>query len=523
MNPETLSALSEIVPQRRGAMRQADGVLAALDAEHGTAVLEQESVRLALYGLMAPDELRSWAERFAKKRFPKPADNALVLARLPWRSRHDLALATIQWLGLGPDYLPTIDHRAPTVTSVESFSCRPPLRDYQDEVRLAILNRLASGDTKLLVQMPTGAGKTRTAMDALVAWANRGSLFAHGRAILWLAHVEELCEQAAQAFESSWREIGDGTASVVRFWGQHKPSVADCAGGFVVSTYQKLASMRSSSPEEIGALADLTVLVVADEAHKAVAPSFRASLDEFSRRSTAVIGLSATPGRGLEQIGENARLASFFDRNLISPSLGEEPISELRRRGVLAAINYSVVESGVSVDLSAGERESAAAMDLPGSVMSRLARSVPRNRAIVKVIEDEVSAGRSCLVFACSVEHSKLLVTALRLIGVRAGHIDADVPRRERRMMVNEIRSREMRVLSNFGVLSTGLDVPQISTVVITRPTTSVVLYSQMVGRGLRGPSSGGNAECNLVDVRDNFTAFGAVDSVYNSFKDYWR
>ena len=84
------------------------------------------------------------------------------------------------------------------------------------------------------------------------------------------------------------------------------------------------------------------------------------------------------------------------------------------------------------------------------------------------------------------------------------------------------ILDRELSILLNFGVLSTGFDAPGVDTVMITRPTSSVVLYSQMAGRGLRGPSAGGQAECTLVDVLDNLTRFGAVEIVYDAFKGYW-
>ena len=91
-----------------------------------------------------------------------------------------------------------------------------------------------------------------------------------------------------------------------------------------------------------------------------------------------------------------------------------------------------------------------------------------------------------------------------------------------RKAAIEGFRSGDFDVLVNYGVLTTGFDAPRIRTVVVTRPTTSLVLYSQMIGRGLRGPNMGGGAECNLIDIKDNFTAFGDIDAVYNYFEDYW-
>lgn len=77
-------------------------------------------------------------------------------------------------------------------------------------------------------------------------------------------------------------------------------------------------------------------------------------------------------------------------------------------------------------------------------------------------------------------------------------------------------------VLVNYGILSTGFDVPDISAVVITRPTSSIVLYSQMLGRGMRGTAAGGSDHFIVLDIRDNNDNFGEVNEVYNHFESLW-
>ena len=71
-------------------------------------------------------------------------------------------------------------------------------------------------------------------------------------------------------------------------------------------------------------------------------------------------------------------------------------------------------------------------------------------------------------------------------------------------------------------MLTTGFDAPNTDAVMITRPTNSPVLYSQMIGRGLRGPLIGGTEFCKMIDVRDNIGEFGDADTVYEIFEDYW-
>ena len=79
-------------------------------------------------------------------------------------------------------------------------------------------------------------------------------------------------------------------------------------------------------------------------------------------------------------------------------------------------------------------------------------------------------------------------------------------------------------VLVNFGVLTTGFDAPRASAVVIARPTQSLVLYTQMVGRGIRGPKAGGTKECTILTVVDpNLPGFGDVAKAFLNWEDVWR
>ena len=80
----------------------------------------------------------------------------------------------------------------------------------------------------------------------------------------------------------------------------------------------------------------------------------------------------------------------------------------------------------------------------------------------------------------------------------------------------------DLNILINFGVLTTGFDAPQINTVIIARPTFSIVLYSQMVGRALRGPKNGGNKKNKLITLKDNLM-HGNMDELFENFETVWR
>ena len=78
-------------------------------------------------------------------------------------------------------------------------------------------------------------------------------------------------------------------------------------------------------------------------------------------------------------------------------------------------------------------------------------------------------------------------------------------------------------VLCNYGVLTTGFDAPRTSAAVIVRPTRSLVLYSQMVGRAIRGPAAGGNEACEIVTIVDTaLPGFGDVADAFSNWEDVW-
>ena len=88
--------------------------------------------------------------------------------------------------------------------------------------------------------------------------------------------------------------------------------------------------------------------------------------------------------------------------------------------------------------------------------------------------------------------------------------------------LIEGFKSNKFQIMCNYGVLATGFDAPKIDVVCIARPTTSPVLYSQMIGRGMRGPKVGGTEQCVILEVTDNFIGLGTQDLLYKQFKEYW-
>jgi superfamily II DNA or RNA helicase len=107
--------------------------------------------------------------------------------------------------------------------------------------------------------------------------------------------------------------------------------------------------------------------------------------------------------------------------------------------------------------------------------------------------------------------------------GVKAKSVTGETFSNDRRQAVQDFSDGNLEVLINFNIFSTGFDDPTIDCVIIARPTFSVVLYSQMVGRGLRGPRNGGTENCLLINVIDNIVNLPDIENACNFFDREWE
>src|SRR5581483_8377485 len=168
----------------------------------------------------------------------------------------------------------------------------------------------------------------------------------------------------------------------------------------------------------------------------------------------------------------------------------------------------------------------AEALEVPKDIIARLAQDEQRNLCIIMAVEELAKRHARILVFAASVDHSRLLTSVLRARQIRADSVTADTPSRERDRIITAFKedSPDVRVLCNYGVLTTGFDAPRTSAAVIARPTKSLVLYSQMVGRVIRGVRAGGNKEAEIVTVVDSqLPGFGTVGEAFKNWEDVWE
>ena len=405
------------------------------------------------------------------------------------------------------------------------------LHDYQQVVSERLGNLLSGkGPRRGIISLPTGAGKTRVAVQAIIESIRDGRLDNSSSdadfsgPILWLADGEELCEQAIDAWSYLWRALGRQDTQLIlsRFWSSYEMEEEAAGVQVVVATWQKIL-LRAVEDDAFAWLAEAPVVII-DEAHGAYTPSYTRILEWLGRgtreRDKPLIGLTATPFRGRRDSAQTELLLRRFDNNRLDEGVfGEEhPQVRLQRDRVLARAHLEIL-GGASIDLTERELEEFKSKGwLSKSAEARLGRDEDRARTIVDSILSKPSVWR-IVVFAASVESARTLATLLTLQGRPAASIDQDTNPEDRRVSIERFKSGELKVLTNYAVLSQGFDAPMTDAVYITRPTSSEVRYQQMVGRGLRGPKNGGTEEVLIVNMIDNIVEFG--DSiVYQSMKD---
>ena len=406
-----------------------------------------------------------------------------------------------------------------------------PLFEHQRNAARAVYEHLTgSRPPRVLLHMPTGAGKTRTAMHVISLFLRHQAL--DEEVVVWLAHTEELCEQAAEEFSLAWANMGDRHLGLFRHFGPHRVDLDSIRGGFLVAGLQKL--YRDSLPRqtEFIELGRRSPLVIMDEAHSAIAPTYQHLLNLLTATrgmETRILGLSATPGRAGLDPEDSRRLAEFFAWNKVTLEVPgyASPVDYLQEQGYLARAEYiplrPPVEAGVEVS-AAEEQQIREGLDLPGSVINRLETNDRRNLLILLRVMDEADRGGKILLFACSVEHAYVLANLLVVKGYKAAAVSSRTPPERRRKVIADYRDTDaIQILTNYDVLTMGFDAPRTNVAVITRPTRSVVLYSQMVGRAARGPRAGGNTTCRIITVIDQIPGYRNIAEGFGYWENIWE
>lgn len=373
-----------------------------------------------------------------------------------------------------------------------------------------------------MAHLPTGAGKTRIA--CYVACSLLNHRFGAGKTVIWLASTEELCEQAAESLSAAWNHIGNRDVSIQRFWGSSDDRLHDVKEGFLVAGLPKLWALASKQTGFLAPSANAAAGVIFDEAHQAVAPTYSFVAEQLTAYGAPLLGLTATPGRGSRMSEEDYELAEMFDSHKVSicPRGHPSPVTYLIKNQFLADPDFITVPTASGMEL----REPSGPEDYREGELRSLGRDEAWRRLVSSTTEKALQRHRRVIVFCPSVSCAASAAETLREDGYRAETIFAETPSDQRRATVGTFRenSKEPMALLNFGVLTAGFDAPSTNCVIVARPTRSLVLYSQMVGRALRGPRSGGNRWATIYTIVDRRQkGFASVVDAFHHWEELWR
>ena len=421
--------------------------------------------------------------------------------------------------------------QSPVETFVEiepTYSLRP----YQKTAVDAVLQELHNSG-RVLLHAPTGAGKTRMGMSVVSAHMRRKD----PTMVLWLAPTKELVEQAAEAFQIAWTSHGDIYAVVIQWRGdgeKYSHGMGLKRNTMLVAGIQMAVQSTSALEECLQLLQNKVSLIVFDEAHQSPALTYSQLLERImgtDQTDCLLLGLSATPGRVDE--GETKELSEMYGGRKVNIAESKNPIKFLVSNGYLAKANfvlhpaiYGAVYGAVPNSRSDNSDDySPSDLDTLGDIDARNTQIVD---IVTKLFDDN---HKRVLVFTPSVSSAEKCARICReekdfeYANAVYGTMSPD----QRNHIIGNYRApitdiQQPQVIFNVNVLTAGVDVPKTSAVVIGKPTKSDVRIQQMIGRAVRGPKSGGNAEAYIHIITDkSFKKFVDLAKLYSTWDDLWE
>ena len=362
------------------------------------------------------------------------------------------------------------------------------LRYYQFENKLKIYNEWQNCKS-LMLQMPTGTGKTRLFVsivnDILACRMHDGII----PSVLLLVHRKELVNQIAETLASYGLEYGiiQAGAEESRFCHIQVASVQT-----LVRRLQRWGRVRFE-------------FVIIDEAHHTPSPTYMKILDAFS--DSKLLGVTATPHR-LDYWG----FAHIFDKLIVSP----DPM-EFIKSGFLSNYDYysvppecPIVDEINAIPIEKGDFAEDSLIRLLdcGSIRSQVVDSYMK-----------YGCGKKAIVYTINKAHNKHLCEEYQKRGISAVTIDCDTPQSERKQLLDEFKKGKIRIICNVNILSEGFDCPDVEVIQITRPTYSLSMYLQQVGRGLR--VSPVKDKSVFIDNVGSYLRFG-LPSEHRSWEKYF-
>ena len=402
----------------------------------------------------------------------------------------------------------------------------PPKSLYQHQHRaIQKLDTINRAPFAGLLVLPTGGGKTLTA----VHWILKNFIDKHKK-VLWIAHRHELLDQAFNTIVSNAYSalISNRTEFKYRIIsGSNKhanPVSIQVSDDIIIASKDSLNSGINYLLEQwTNNLSE--VLLVVDEAHHATAKTYRKLISAIKEKGNVstfkMLGLTATPFRTAE--GEKGFLKEVFPDDIIF----KEDLRNLITKGILAEPEFEELQTKLEIykELKPRDVKTIQAFDnLPEDIARKIAESSERNNQVVEHYIQNLDKYKQLLVFAIDKVHAialnklfnekgkekgiitkKEVRSELVVSDIRDANTGAKISANENSQKIQLFRNGETNVLVNVNIVTEGVDLPNVQTVFLTRPTTSTILMTQMIGRALRGEKAGGTEKAYVVSFIDEW------------------
>lgn len=378
------------------------------------------------------------------------------------------------------------------------------LRPYQERVVSGLWDwfiKNQHSDSHPIIEACVGAGKSLVIAEickrAVVGWP--------GTKIIVIVHQRELLEQNVEKLRRMWPEAKIGIWSAA----MGRKQLGDVTVATIGSIYKHAAAIANS----IGQVA----MILADECHL-IQPSedgmwrtFITEMRRYSNPGLRVCGLTGTPFRG------NGVWLTAGEKPLFTHITARVKIGELLELGFLAPLvpaNAPQLVDASKTKTSGGDYN-----------LGELEKLVDDDGVVLEACKSIVELGKNrkrWLVFCVTIEHAKHVGRVLTELGVKCGVVTGLADEKaDRKASLREFKFGDLQCVVNIGVLTTGFDAPEVDFIALLRPTKSLVLYVQMMGRGMRvigkdlvESIANGKENCLVADFTGTVKMLGPVDAV---------